>query len=90
MWRWGFWVQKECVCGVKKNLSDREDGEEGDDEGDDTEEEISIVPTEVTNEVLPNILHKIKELNHKCFLQYILLIFKWASPSVSFPRLVNL
>jgi hypothetical protein len=23
-------------------------------------------------------------------LQYILLIFKWASPSVSFPRLVNL
>jgi hypothetical protein len=42
--------QKECVCGVKKNLSDREDGEEGDDEGDDTEEEISIVPTEVTNE----------------------------------------
>jgi hypothetical protein len=60
--------QKECVCGVKKNLSDREDGEEGDDEGDDTEEEISIVPTEVTNEVLPNILHKSKRAKPQVFL----------------------
>ncbi len=44
-------VQKECVCGAKKNMSDREDGEEGDDEDDDTEDEILIVPTEITNEV---------------------------------------
>jgi hypothetical protein len=68
MWHWGFGCQKECVCGVKKNLSDREDGEEGDDEGDDTEEEISIVPTEVTNEVLPNILHKSKRAKPQVFL----------------------
>jgi hypothetical protein len=32
-------------------MSDREDGEEGDDEDDDTEDEILIVPTEITNEV---------------------------------------
>jgi hypothetical protein len=43
-------LQKECVCGAKKNMSDREDGEEGDDEDDDTEDEILIVPTEITNE----------------------------------------
>jgi hypothetical protein len=32
-------------------MSDRENGEEGDDEDDDTEDEILIVPTEITNEV---------------------------------------
>jgi hypothetical protein len=49
------YLQKECVCGAKKNMSDREDGEEGDDEDDDTEDEILIVPTEISNEVSSNL-----------------------------------
>jgi hypothetical protein len=64
-------VQKECVCGAKKNMSDREDGEEGDDEDDDTEDEILIVPTEITNEV-----------SSKLFGQYLMFL----AISSSFPE----
>jgi hypothetical protein len=64
-------VQKACVCGAKKNMSDREDGEEGDDEDDDTEDEILIVPTEITNEV-----------SSKLFGQYLMFL----AISCSFPE----